>query len=383
MRLIIQFKIFLVTLICSFGLLASVAQSADERYNPELTKIISYNRLMALSPSDRKAYIFEIRDLMIDLEKRRNFAGANDRELNSRLQAYEILLQHLFADEALADDKTPEKLNIVLDPTLATPGAAPVVKITKGKDVGKKSDAPPATVRAEKEAGPAKPDSQLDRDLKECGLPTELPKTCNATAIEAARGKFYKRNPSVCIYGGAFSVYKNGRPVPGECVAINHICTDGKDECDKSSKFYKGCKDDEALCNPLLFNLKSDGSALCTKRGHDVTRDCATASDHLGVTVTYVQDRFEDLPEGHRIAKQWNDFADKFNDLCLANSNSRAFLCRECFEMERRMFHANARLAIASGGKMTCAKAEKFSSHYTAPIADPPSTEGAKGPAPK
>jgi hypothetical protein len=79
-----------------------------------------------------------------------------------------------------------------------------------------------------------------------------------------------------CIFSGLPSTYRDGRRGAGRCVAQNQFCLRPGDpaSCKGPQGHDLRCEQGQAVCNPLLFSVKTDGTPHCVPAQANATRAC-------------------------------------------------------------------------------------------------------------
>lgn len=179
------------------------------------------------------------------------------------------------------------------------------------------------------------------------------------TDIEATRQQFYdsananlsefRESVPYCIYSGNFSKYKQPQPAKNTCSPVTQFQSGGADG-------KLNCPRGQTVCNPFVFGVNEDGSAICTAVGAHATRNCSSKAfvenmqDDSYKFKTGVRDfKFED----YGVEAEWKQFREQFHQdyqkFCFPNANATIkfadFFCEECNEIGRALNNANSQVA--------------------------------------
>lgn len=203
----------------------------------------------------------------------------------------------------------------------------------------------PPSPSASTENNPSPKTTAAPAPTEKCQIPS-LP-ACQTTDPEQARRDFYNdpKAPNTCVYAGNISQYKGPTRARNGCKRVSEsplkLTTGQPLSCDNRK---------DAICNPLLFGVKNDGTAICLPPPHgQVTSRC---DKHPIATVenakTFVTNNVNGLQDA------WNDFRNGFNELCYNSKSSHNFHCAECAVMATRLAELN-KIVIGncSGGAST------------------------------
>jgi hypothetical protein len=223
-------------------------------------------------------------------------------------------------------------------PSAAGPGPAAVGPVASSRIVVAPTDASDAPAA----------------ELAECAPNADVPATCDADSIEAARTRYASDSSPDCIYAGQVVGYEGGQKRSYKCEAPHSFCF-GASNCRSDSGEAMTpaftCGTTSVICNPLLFGVKADGKTpFCVERSGNATSSCdSLASSEEGAV--------QPLDQQHAgIREAWNDFADKLSRLCQTNEISKTLHCEECHLIRNRLFALN----VAARDVRTCGAAIKF-----------------------
>jgi hypothetical protein len=160
-----------------------------------------------------------------------------------------------------------------------------------------------------------------------------------------ARSEFLATNPESCVFAGNISTYD--RTSRGYCTPPTRMTykdASGQSQtlrCTRNQQTRKV----QVLCNPMLFGLKEDGTALCVEANATASRSCREQGS--------VRRADEFLKKAQNAADLWNDFMGKLNKTCEPNSQSRKYFCGVCRLMFRRLHEMRREIGrlVDNGGR--------------------------------
>ena len=160
------------------------------------------------------------------------------------------------------------------------------------------------------------------------------------------------------------SGYQNNEVKAGNCSSVSEFCI-SKGDCtdtgsasgDKTkvqSKFK--CKAGRTICSPFIFGIKNGSEPICVAaKGKFVTESCDKEAAKMKSSNKYVMDFLGKGPNG--VADAWDEYADKFNEVCAGGSVSQAAHCEECKIIGKRLSEANL---MATGECSTAVHSKDF-----------------------
>lgn len=241
--------------------------------------------------------------------------------------------------------------------TAAAPPAAPPAAAPSAPAAKPQPTAPEAapTPPQETETPPASPssDSKLDRTDYTSGSSEtsvkEFPNQCDKEtyvcpfgddAREASRDEFEKNlsdRSNRCLNGGNVSTYN---ATARKCARVSSK--------DIGGKTYS-CTGNRTLCNPMIFGLQNDDSAICVALQMNVTVACTEVAKDLsgGDPAANALKFLKSHPE---VADAWNKWGQSMEQMCQPKSDkaSHQFHCTECTLIFSNLQKMNALTGLTS-----------------------------------
>jgi hypothetical protein len=219
-------------------------------------------------------------------------------------------------------------------------------------------------------ASPAEPAAKASVQASASGCEQPEPSTC--ADFEQAKTDYHKEsNHSTCIYAGNFSSYPANRATFGNC--------------DRPRKAFGLKCDDQpgtVICNPLIFGVHKDGSAICIPTSATATQKCNDEVDDLQKPTSALGYQEDYLAQGP-FKDHWDEFANKFNSSCFPSDSPIArFHCSECIVMRKRLLKMQLNVA---GNPSECAKAatnvdwDKVKARVAKAVGEPVNAASTKG----
>lgn len=345
--------------------------------------LLTYSQLDHLAPAKRMAYIEELRELIILLEKKDNDLIAAGEVSSLKDQVADLL--EIFSSMPAAQ---AAGFNSRIHPPVKTETPS----TTNSTTVAPTSPAAPAAASA---PAPA------------CVQPSfDCTKLTPAQRTEAETKFRNNKDPgaNVCISGGFFSRYPYAKSRGGKCEVVRTYPPP------PAKAIIPSCPPGQALCNPIVFCLgamvpnpespaKSDFKPLtkCVKYGrqdgYDITKRCDDWYNHLKDHLVKKDGQLAEpnLPADQTktaiacdpnntsliaVTEIWNllrkNFETYYNVRCQGDNDFKAMFCTECNVMAKHVFHMNDK-ATGSG----CVAAPGPATPSSAPGAAPaPASSG-------
>jgi len=192
-----------------------------------------------------------------------------------------------------------------------------------------KQHAQPSSSPPTQNASPADTGTTASSPEANCKAPSL---NCQNLDLNEARQRFYQDSqaPNLCVYAGNISHYVNEKVQYG-CIRVSefHVSSDHTLRCDNNKR--------EAICNPLLFGVNTDGNPICLGPPHrQITNRCNQLSE---ATVERAQTFLTEQKSG--IQESWNELQQKLGALCYKSQSALDFHCTECKIMVKRLAQLN------------------------------------------